>query len=71
MVLLGAARYDHAEWFFGTGSHPRWLDCTPGYQMVGRWLVRTGPIDAAARVQVPAATVIASAFEEGLVSQAT
>lgn len=30
--------YNHAEWFFGKGSIPRWAGYTLGYKLVGKYL---------------------------------
>lgn len=64
---LQAAYYNHSEWFFGSGAHPKWLGYALGYQMVGRWLASVGDIDAATWINVPAADIVASAVEEGYV----
>ena len=65
---LESTNYDHNEWFFGVGSHPKWLGYTLGYQMVGRWLASAGEIDASTWVNVPAKDILATALEEGIVS---
>lgn len=64
---LESTHYNHSEWFFGFGAHPKWLGYTLGYQMVGRWLASVGEIDAATWIDVPAHTIVASALEEGVV----
>lgn len=67
LQALESGYYNHSEWFFGSGAHPKWLGYTLGYQMVGRWLASVGDIDGATWINVPAADIIASAVEEGLV----
>ncbi len=57
-AALGAGRYDHAAWFFGTGALPRWLGYTLGYAMVGSWLERAGEVDGSTWVNVTAETVL-------------
>ena len=64
---LASTNYDHRAWFFGSGSYPRWLGYTLGYQMVGRWLEAVGKIDASTWIGVPAQTIIAFALRDGLV----
>jgi len=60
---LDSTHYNHSEWFFGFGAHPRWLGYTLGYQMVEQWLASTGDIDVATWINVPARTIIDSAIE--------
>lgn len=67
LKALESTHYDHNEWFFGFGSHPKWLGYTLGYQMVGRWLASVGEIDASTWVNVPAKNILATALEEGIV----
>ena len=66
--LLEATYYDHSEWFFGTGTRPRWLGYTLGYQMVEAWLATLGEVHAATWVNVPAQDILANAAKEGLVA---
>ncbi|WP_420962547.1 DUF2268 domain-containing putative Zn-dependent protease [Brucella sp. IR073] len=65
---LSTKDYNHPAWFFGTGSHPRWLGYTLGFEMVGSWLKKAGEIDAATWIGVPADTVIEAAAKGGFVS---
>jgi len=67
LKTLESTHYNHGEWFFGVGAHPKWLGYTLGYQMVGRWLASVGEIDAATWINVPADDIVASALEEGIV----
>lgn len=67
LKTLESKHYNHSEWFFGFGAHPKWLGYTLGYQMVGRWLASVGEIDAATWINVPAHDIVASALEEGIV----
>lgn len=67
LKTLESTHYNHSEWFFGFGAHPKWLGYTLGYQMVGRWLASVGEIDAATWINVPADDIVASALEEGIV----
>lgn len=69
-VALTTDDYDHSEWFFGSGSKPRWLGYSLGYEMVGSWLKTTREIDANQWINVPAATIIEVAVKEGLISGA-
>lgn len=67
--ILGTINYDHPAWFFGRGSHPRWLGYTLGYEMVGSWLEEAGEISAVSWIDVPAATIIKAAAKDGFISQ--
>lgn len=67
LKTLESKYYNHGEWFFGFGAHPKWLGYTLGYQMVGRWLASVGEIDAATWINVPAQDIVALALEEGFV----
>lgn len=67
LKTLESTNYNHGEWFFGFGAHPKWLGYTLGYQMVGRWLASVGEIDASTWINVPAQNIVASALEEGIV----
>lgn len=67
LKALESTHYNHSEWFFGVGAHPKWFGYTLGYQMVGRWLASVGEIDAATWINVPAQDIVASALEEGFV----
>ena len=59
---LSAKWYNHAEWFFGTGSRrPRWLGYTLGYRIVGDWLAATPAADGDLLVNVAAETVLSAA----------
>lgn len=69
MKSLATTGYNHPSWFYGDGSHPRWLGYTLGYQMVGCWLDDAGDIEAGTWISVPASTVIEAAARQGLVSQ--
>jgi hypothetical protein len=62
---LSTRRYDHAEWFFGKGSFPRWLGYSLGYEIVGQWLA-TAKADKIEWTNVRAETPIAVAIERGL-----
>lgn len=44
----GRSDYDHGLWFFGTGSLPRWLGYSLGYQMVARFSEGHGGMRASA-----------------------
>lgn len=38
VVANDSGGYDHAEWFFGVGSVPRWTGYTVGFELVSRYL---------------------------------
>lgn len=40
--ILWQLGYDHVQWFFGTGSAPRWAGYTIGFDAVGRYLEAEG-----------------------------
>ena len=46
--------YDHAEWFFGTGSIPRWAGYTLGFEIVARHLESNPSADPITLVSAPA-----------------
>ena len=69
MKMLGTTNYGHPAWFFGRGSHPRWLGYTLGYEMVGSWLKEAGDIGAATWIDVPAVIVITAAAKDGFISR--
>lgn len=71
LPTLNSTHYNHSEWFFGFGAHPRWLGYTLGFEMVGQYLAGAGEIDASTWINIPAKTIIASALEKGLVLQET
>ena len=50
--------YHHREWFFGTGSLPRWVGYTLGYQIVGTYLKKYPDQTAASLVSTPAKAFI-------------
>jgi hypothetical protein len=58
---LGLPLYDHSAWFFGTGSYPRWLGYTLGYQLAGRWRAVNPEASGERLVNVTAAEVLATA----------
>lgn len=70
LEMLATDDYDHSEWFFGSGSKPRWLGYSLGYEMVGTWLRTTSEIDASQWINVPAAAIIKVAVKDGLISDA-
>ena len=47
--------YDHAGWFWGTGTLPRWLGYSMGFQLVGRFLAAHPGSTAASLAEVDAA----------------
>ena len=51
--------YNHREWFFGTGTIPRWAGYTLGYQLVGTYLKEHPDQTAGSLVTAPAQTFIA------------
>ncbi|ALB62594.1 FIG00553987: hypothetical protein [Cronobacter condimenti 1330] len=68
-ATLADARYDHAAWFFGSGSLPRWFGYTLGYEMVAAWLRDEGEPDPDQWIAVDAQDVIAAARRQGLVGE--
>lgn len=69
LKALSATNYDHPAWFYGSGSRPRWLGYTLGYEMVGSWLKIAGEVDASMWITIPAAAIVDAAVKDGLVSQ--
>lgn len=59
--------YDHAKWFFGRGSLPRWFGYTLGYEIVGEWLASTRA-EGIDWINVPANVPIKAAIKSGLIS---
>lgn len=57
-AMLDQTGYDHGEWFFGTGDVPRWWGYTMGYQLVGRWLDRAGPVAVLDRYAIASQKVL-------------
>lgn len=50
-------KYDHYEWFFGTGKIPRWTGYTIGYRLVGNAMKNLGK-SAAELVNTPAEEIL-------------
>lgn len=48
--------YNHADWFFGSGSIPLWTGYSIGYRLVSDYLTAHPPESAASLVAAPAAT---------------
>ncbi|NHV88755.1 DUF2268 domain-containing protein [Cronobacter dublinensis] len=69
VAALDGAPYDHAAWFFGTGTLPRWYGYTLGYHMAGAWLEEVGTPDAERWVTVSAQEVIGAARRHGLLGE--
>jgi len=46
--------YDHAQWFFGSDTYPRWVGYSLGYDLVGRYLSDHPDETAASLVDTPA-----------------
>ena len=68
-AALAGPNSDHAEWFLGADGHrPRWFGYTLGYRIAGDWLALVPAPDAAAWVDVAAATVLAAA-RDGVLAQ--
>lgn len=60
-ALLAARDYDHAAWFFGSDSYPRWFGYTLGYRIAGDWMRANPDADGDAWVNIPAEVVLAAA----------
>lgn len=58
--LLDQPDTHHDDWFFGSGTVPRWDGYTLGYDLVGRYLKRQR-LSPSAAVDVPAARILAAA----------
>lgn len=58
--LLASENYDHSGWLFGTGSMPRWLGYSLGYEIVGGWLSRHEPTEAIGWFETSASEIIAN-----------
>jgi hypothetical protein len=51
-------KFDHSEWFSGTGSKPRWLGYTIGSKIVETWLLSAANITPERLINVPAPKVL-------------
>ncbi len=56
-AAMDAPRYDHAAWFYGRGTLPRWIGYTLGYRLAGHWL-DAAPRDMATVIGVPTAELL-------------
>lgn len=65
---LSSTDYEHAEWFYGSGSLHRWTGYTLGYHMVHAWMSAAGK-DASLKafITVPASEIISAALSAGLI----
>ncbi len=67
-AMLAERHYDHAAWFFGTASLPRWAGYSLGYAMAGAWREQIGAPSATQWVEVSANEVIAAAIVRGVIA---
>lgn len=54
------ANYDHASWFFGNGSIPRWTGYTLGFELTSAYLARNPETRASDLIGEPATSFIAA-----------
>jgi hypothetical protein len=59
---LDSTAYDHAQWFYGTGSIPRWAGYTIGYRLIQRYKEAIPGARAGALVGTLAAEIIEQAW---------
>jgi uncharacterized protein YjaZ len=63
-AALGSAEgYNHDEWFFGSGSLPRWVGYTLGFERVAAHLAAHPAASAASLVDAPAEAFASPALE--------
>ncbi len=65
---LMTPKYDHAAWFSGSASKPRWLGYSLGCKLVEHWLVSGAQITPKRMIDVPAPKVLTVAMVQSLVS---
>jgi len=61
-------KFDHSEWFNGTGSKPRWLGYTIGSKIVETWLLSTANITPDRLISVPAPKVLNTVSTQAIIS---
>ncbi|MDG1236701.1 MAG: DUF2268 domain-containing putative Zn-dependent protease [Amylibacter sp.] len=61
-------KFDHSEWFNGTGSKPRWLGYTIGSKIVETWLQSTVNITPDRLISVPAPKVLNTVSTQAIIS---
>ncbi len=61
-------KFDHSEWFNGTGSKPRWLGYTIGSKIVETWLLSTENITLDRLISVPAPKVLNTVSTQAIIS---
>ena len=61
-------KFDHSEWFNGTGSKPRWLGYTIGSKIVETWLLSTANITPDRLISVPTPKVLNTVSTQAIIS---
>ena len=61
-------KFDHGEWFSGTGNRPRWLGYTMGTRIVENWLLSGADLSPERLISVPAPKVLNAVAVQALVS---
>lgn len=61
-------KFDHGEWFAGTGNRPRWLGYTMGTRIVENWLLSGADLSPERLISVPAPKVLNAVAVQALVS---
>lgn len=66
--VLMNTKFDHGEWFSGTGDKPRWLGYTIGTKIVENWLLSGVDLTPDRLISVPAPKVLNAAPLQAMVS---
>lgn len=61
-------KFDHGEWFSGTGDKPRWLGYTMGTKIVENWLLSGVDLTPERLISVPAPKVLNAVPVQAMVS---
>lgn len=69
LAALNSRPYDHAAWFFGSGTCPRWYGYTLGYQLVAAWRDPLPALTPEKWLNVTAEEVIAAGLSCGLITR--
>ena len=65
---LMTTKFDHGEWFSGTGDKPRWLGHTIGTKIVENWLLSGVELTPERLINVPAPKVLNAVQMQAMVS---
>lgn len=66
--VLMSPKFDHGEWFSGTGSKPKWLGYSLGARIVENWLISGAELTPDRLINVPAPKVLNVGAVQALVS---